>query len=596
MALRDRILIVAMVAPPLLAAAIVGARWLKAEWSRSSGDEIGLISSIHDPGSLRDLAGRKRALRDLPGERAIVLGFLAVDEPWSEDAIAALNRVVERSDPQAVQVVGVYPRDDDTLDRVAAHSLDHEARFPPFVDLMGALARELGVTQVGEVVVLGSQRGVAWRRVGDDRGAASTSDAARSPLEAAVAAVVAGETPPTPSPRLGPSLFLSTVGAAAPAVNYAKDVAPILQRRCQTCHRPGQSAPFSLLDFDDASQWSAMIREVVVERRMPPWHADARHGQFSHDRRMTEDEIAIVRGWVDAGSPPGDLSKAPPAKSWPTGWARGEPDAIVSVAPRKVAAEGPQSLQFTRVETSQTDRLFVEDRWINGAEVRPSRPEVVHHISVYIVPPGEDGPPRDVSGKFGILGWAPGAPSYHFPPGAAMKIPKGSHLVFETHYTPNGTETEDAPIMGLWFAKERPQRELILDSPGNVKLSIPPRDPLFRDDFTYEFPFPAKLLGLMGHMHLRGRAFRFDAIYPDGRRETLLSVPRYDFSWQTFYWLKEPKDLPRGAKVIVTGWWDNSAANPLNPNPAARVTVGPNSANEMLSGWMFFERSPLPAE
>lgn len=543
-------------------------------WEAPFGDPV------EDIGSLRDLDGSQRSLKSFSNYRAIVAVFLSTTMPPDDPIIASLVEREVSWRRVGVQLIGVFSNAFDTEDRIASWGMDAQAPFPLLKDIRGQWAESLGIeTETGAVVL---NRGFKL---------CSRGSINRESLSRDVSAVLEDKQPaPFDRPREGSRRRRELDETRATLVSFNKDVAPILERRCQMCHRPGRSAPFSLLTAGEAQKHSAVIREVVEQRVMPPWHADDRSLPFANDRRLTKRELETLVAWVDQGAN-ADMDPAPaPSRRWTEGWSIGKPDAIVKMpTPFQVPAEGGQSIFFHKAPREITDRLFDRDRWLAAAEVEPGEPRVTHHISVYLVRPGQAGPPEDLDQRSGVLGWAPGEPAYVFPKGSALFIPKGSSLTFEVHYVPNGRAVADQPRLALRFTETPPTRELRLLSPGNVALSIPPFDPFYRDEFTYEFPQSVRLLGLMGHMHLRGKSYLIEAHRPDGSTQTLLRVPRYDFGWQTFYWFKNAVELPRGTKLVATGWWDNSRNNPRNPNPADQVSVGPHSNMEMLSSWMFFE-------
>lgn len=553
-----------------------------------------LDQRVVDAGSLRDVRGNRRPLVDFPRRGALVLTFLGANCRLSNLYLEKIVELERSYRDRGVQFLALYPNRDETSDIVAAHALDHEIPFPVVHDEGQRQADSLGVTVTPEVCVIDRGFVLRYRGPVDQSAAVDTPrvpDASRENLEDAIAEVLRDRWVTVPMARAEGDPLRRTVPASAGAsVTFHRDVAPILQRRCQACHRPYRSAPFSLLTLADVRQRGDVLAEVIEERRMPPWHADGRYGAYSNDRRLSHEEMETFAAWFEQGMPEGNPAEAPPPIQWPIGWSIGVPDVVIE-APKafRVPATGQQIIDYSTVPSETTDMIFAEDRWVAAAEVLPGEPAVVHHISVYVVWPGQEPPPKNLDGRNGILGWAPGEPAYVFPPGSALWVPKGSRLVFEIHYVPNGRELDDRSRVGLVFAQEKPKRRLILISPGRQDLAIEPNEPHHRDQFEFTFPSPYRLLGLMGHMHLRGKAYSIDAIFPDGKRETLLRVPRYDFYWQTFYWLKQPVTLPRGTRLVETGWWDNSVNNPNNPDPAAKVKQGPASTDEMLTCWMFLE-------
>lgn len=367
-------------------------------------------------------------------------------------------------------------------------------------------------------------------------------------------------------------------------VTYAADAAKIFQDRCQSCHRPGQVAPFSLLTYDDAVAHASMIHEVVDSRRMPPWHADPKVGHFLNDRSLPPRERATLLAWVEQGAPLGDPRGLPPSRDFPDGWTIGTPDVVLTMTqPYTVVAEGVLNYQRFRVETG-----FAEDRWIQAAEVRPGNRAVVHHICVFLA---DDRPKEDRMSdeRRELVCYAPGDLPSVFPEGTAKQIPARGTLVIEVHYTPIGTVQTDQSSVGLIFARGPVARRAFTKGISQKNFAIPPgaTDYPVRSSFT--FPNDARLLSLMPHMHLRGKDFEYTATYPDGRTETLLRVPAYDFGWQSVYRLVEPRPMPRGSRIDCLAHFDNSAANPANPDPSITVRWGEQTFDEMMIGFIDFD-------
>ena len=374
-------------------------------------------------------------------------------------------------------------------------------------------------------------------------------------------------------------------------VTYSADVAPIVQEKCQACHRPGQAGPFSLQTYSQARRRAAMIREVVDGRWMPPWHADPSFGRFANDRSLSPRERSILLAWVDQGAPEGDPHSLPPPRSFPEGWTIGTPDAILEMEEvYTVQAEGTLPYQHFRIPSR-----FNEDRWVQAAEVRPGDRSVVHHILVRVMPHRSSGSEaRSSEPYFGIylVGDIPSV----FPPGIGRKIPAGSDFHFEVHYTPIGQARPDRSAIGLVFSKTPPAHQAISKGIKNDRFGIPPGAKHHPVESSFTFEHDSHLLSLTPHMHLRGKDFRYTAVYPDGRTETLLFVPSYDFAWQSIYRLEEPKPMPGGTRIDCLAHYDNSADNPANPDPTKPVHWGEQTDDEMLVGYIdYYIDDPVPA-
>ena len=389
-----------------------------------------------------------------------------------------------------------------------------------------------------------------------------------------------------PRPKLrAPKVFdpIADRPEAVGPVTYAGDVAAIVQSKCAGCHRPGQVAPFALRTYEDARRRASLIAEVVADRRMPPWHADPRHGRFANDRSLSPRERNVLLAWADQGAPPGDLAAAPPARDDPQEWTIGTPDVVFAMAePFLVPAEGVVNYQKFRVPTH-----FREDVWVQAAEARPGDRRVVHHLCVFL-----DEKVANAEGRAErpeLVCYAPGDMPSVFPPGSAKRVPAGSTLILEVHYTPIGTERPDRSRVGLIFARGPIRHRATTQGISRKDFKLAPGEADREVRSTFSFPWDARLLSLSPHMHYRGRDFRYTAFYPDGRSEVLLNVPAYDFAWQSVYRLIAPKPMPRGTRIDCVAHFDNSAANPVNPDPAATVRWGEQIWDEMMIGYIDYD-------
>jgi Copper type II ascorbate-dependent monooxygenase, C-terminal domain len=399
---------------------------------------------------------------------------------------------------------------------------------------------------------------------------------------------------------------------------FYKDVLPILQDRCQSCHRPGEAAPMPLLTYEQTQPWAKKIAAEVESKMMPPWFADPRYGHFSNDPSLTAEQITAIVNWANSGAPAGNVSDAPPPRQWTDGWNIPQPDAVVKMPqPVMIPAHGQIEYTYEIVPTH-----FTNDKWVQMVEVRPSSPAHVHHAVVYIRPPDSAwlrhapvGEPftastlRDPEERRQahettsdlLLVYAPGGAGDHFPEGMAKLVPAGSDLVFQMHYTTNGETASDQTSAGLVFAKIPPKQRVITLQLNNHAIIIPPGADNFRAEVQGTLPNDATLLSFFPHMHLRGKRFEYDIIHEDGTVETLLRV-NYHFHWQLSYQLAEPRELRAGTKLRAVAWYDNSRNNPHNPDPDKTVTWGDQTTDEMMVGffdvavpaamnkWQFFVR------
>jgi Domain of unknown function (DUF3471)/Copper type II ascorbate-dependent monooxygenase, C-terminal domain len=430
-------------------------------------------------------------------------------------------------------------------------------------------------------------------------------------------------------------------------VSFSKDVAPILFKSCANCHRPDDIAPFSVLSYKDVRPWAKSIREKVINREMPPWSADSRYGDFSNNPSLSQSEIDTIVAWVDQGAREGDSKVLPPVPQFNDAWEIGKPDVIVAMPEEyTLAAAGADDYIYFRVPTN-----FTEDKWIQAVEFRPGNKRIVHHAAVFIESPdllemakananrrGQPFDPRSVPSLFesesgsvlrkegtvrrvapdvpviddgcsspngGAIGgnagarllcvYAPGRNADIWPAGTAKRVPAGSNLIFQMHYAKTtGKPEKDRTIVGLRFARAPVEKMIESRDVTNFFFKIPPGAENHEATACYTFPRDVQLVNYMPHMHVRGKDMKYEVVYPDGRRETLLSVD-YNFNWQTLYKLKKPVPIPKGTKFMVTAHFDNSAKNARNPDPTRAVRFGEPTYDEMLVGFIDFVRE-MPKE
>ena len=399
-------------------------------------------------------------------------------------------------------------------------------------------------------------------------------------------------------------LALATVAwsadvATAP-VTFNKDVLPVLQKNCQTCHRPGEIAPMALLTYEGTRPWARAIKAAVLSKRMPPWFADPKYGHFANDRSLSQEEINTLASWADSGALEGDAKDKPAPVQWTEGWNIPKPDLVVDMpVDIEVPAKGTVEYTYMIVPTG-----FTEDKWVQEMEVRPGNSAVVHHANVYIRRPGSPWlrkyptgvafvpDEQKTSSSAGaplldenVAGFTPGKQTVVLRPGQAKLVPKGSDIVFQMHYTANGKSGKDRSKVGFVFAKGTPEKRVARIYAANTKFVIPPGAGDHHVEAAATLHENAELVSLKPHMHLRGKWMEFRAVYPTGEKEILLSVPKYDFNWQLEFVLERPKVLPKGTRLEVSAGFDNSPNNPFNPDPKQEVRWGDQSWEEMMIGY-----------
>ncbi|MFN7928152.1 MAG: cytochrome c [Blastocatellia bacterium] len=425
-------------------------------------------------------------------------------------------------------------------------------------------------------------------------------------------------------------------GNKAKTVTFTKDVAPIFNKACAECHRPGEAAPFSTLSFKDVRPWAKSIREKVANRTMPPWHADPHVGQWANDRRLSQAEIDTVVAWVDGGAVEGNAKDLPPMPKFIDGWTIGKPDMVIQMPETfTLEASGPDEYQYFEVDPG-----FKEDMYVQRAEARPDNRKIVHHIIAFIVPPAKEGQKRPQLSKEEIAklraqmekesifyrdgflqrvkadapvydnaceipeaiarkqrsseevgtllaGYAPGMNQSVWEPGLVAKVPAGSKILFQMHYSKQaGSVQKDRSSVGLIFSKTPPEKQIFTRPVANNYFQIPAGADNHKVSACWTVPDDIHILTLMPHLHVRGKAQKIEAFYPNGKSEVLLDVPTYDFSWQTVYYLKRPAAIPKGTRILVTSSFDNSAKNKYNPDPSKVVRWGDPTYDEMMIGWI----------
>ena len=420
-------------------------------------------------------------------------------------------------------------------------------------------------------------------------------------------------------------------------ITYSKDVAPILNKNCVPCHRPNDMAPMPLMNYDQVLPFARMIRESVLKRKMPPWHADASVGEFMNDARLSSAEIATIDAWVKGGTKKGDAKDTPPAPVLEQGW-HIKPDVVFTIPEFPVPKTALDDYEYFYVPTN-----FTEDKWIQAGEVLPGDRRAVHHATVSVVDQAElvkhvaehakedagvdqyhyrtgkvlhlrpDAPviddgcaapdgggiPGDPSGYLNIVPaiYLPGHMPEMRPPGYALRIPAGAYLQYQIHYSNHhGLDLKDHTSVGLVFAKEPVKHEVAQYEIWNNMFLIPPNDDNHRVTSCFTLPKDVTAVAYTAHMHFRGKSMMTKAIYPDGREEVLLNVPNYDFRWQETYFLKQQFLLPKGTKLMTVAYFDNSKNNPQNPDPSKALRWGEPSDEEMMGFWLQFADPQLVTE
>jgi len=538
---------------------------------------------------LCDGLGIAHALSDFKESRVVVLAFLGTECPLAKRYGTRLAQFQATYPQKDVAFLGIDSNRQDSAAEIAAYARSCGIPFPVLKDLHNKLADRLGALRTPEIFVLDRKRVIRYHgRIDDQFGVGYVrNEASHAFLKTAIDELLAGKAV-TRSETDVVGCFIGRMRPpdASAKATYCNQVARILNKRCVSCHRPGEIAPFALTSYEEASGWADTIAEVVRDRRMPPWFANPEIGHFVNDCSLPEVERQTLCQWAAAGAPQGDPRKLPPTPKFVEGWQLPrKPDKVFNITAKSfhVPGQGAVAYQYFNV-----DPQFTEDKWIQGLEVRPGNRAVVHHIMV-VAHPKKSGPGsrRRVKGDQCLLSFVPGGMPMVLPPGLAKLFPAGFEFLFEVHYTPVGSPQTDQSRIGVIFADPKEVTHCVRWIEAcDLDFVIPPR--------AADYPVEAdsvpirgtrvQLLQLYPHMHLRGKSFRYEARYPNGSSEVLLDVPHYDFGWQLTYRLASPKSLPRGTVVHATARYDNSADNRNNPDPNATVREGDQTWEEMMVG------------
>ena len=533
-------------------------------------------------------SGRRAALRTLAGGKATLVFFASNECPvalaYEQDLAAQWKPLRDRG----VALVAVTTSHESRA-AIDQHRSGARLPYPVYQDPGGRLAAALDATRTSEVALLAPGGRVVYQGRIDDRVTPSVRrpHATTHELADAIDAVLADRAIAAPRTQAAGCVIASpraphaaTPGEHAPS--YA-DIAPILGRYCVGCHRPGEAGPMSLVSYEQAAEWADTIADVLHENRMPPSRLsppDPHFGEFVAAPEPSAAEIARIAAWVDAGAPrgPGAARTAAPIAS--SGWAIGKPDLILTM-PRaySIPASGVVEYQYYNLLTYTGD-----ERWIEAIEIRPSARSVVHHANVYMAQAELGTVGFDAGERW--ASFAPGRPPTTFPDGVARRLPHGAKLTLEIHYTTDGVPRDDRTVIGLRFARTPPRREARGIPLGTLNFEIPPRAPAHEVTATYTLKGNGQIASFTPHMHDRGKDFRYEAILPDGTTQTLLFVPTYNFKWQFVYVPKKMIVLPKGTVLRATAHYDNSTANPRNPDPGKTVRFGLQTFEEMMFGFV----------
>lgn len=539
----------------------------------------------------KDIRYLPRSLRDLGDHKAYVFVFTNTSCPIVQKSWPRLVRLYDDFRERGVEFVSINVGPDDEIAAIAQQGVDFEIPFPMVKDSDGSCTTGLGARRTPEVVVLDHERRLRYRGRIDDqlRLGGARPQATREDLRLALEDVLAGrDVAIAETPVDGCLITPPEVAPPAEGVTFAEHIAPLFQKHCQECHRPSGGAPFSLLTFDEVRSQSEMIAEVVADRRMPPWYA-SREQHFANERGLSKVERRQIAAWVRAGCPGGDESKAPKPLTFPseTKWEIGDPDLVITaIETHSLPADG-----FVDYRYIVLPHFFLQETWISAAEILPSNPAVVHHCNLGYFAIG-----KEFDDSNFITGRVPGGTAMKLDDGLALRIPAGSVVGLQVHYTTTGKPEKNRMSVGFRFPQKPVKKELHHLQVTTSRYAIPPGAGAHPVASSRTLPCDASGVGMFAHMHLRGKDMTFVAHPPEGSAEQpskdperLLSIPNYHYDWQQNYrWEPGVKKFAKGTRIEVTAHFDNSAFNPFNPDATVTVTNGPQTVNEMMFGFFFY--------
>ena len=539
------------------------------------------------PFTLNDSRGATVRSADFAHSKCLVVAFLGTECPLAKLYGPRLQTLANEYAPKGVQFLAINSNQQDSIAEITAYVKLHEIQYAILKDPGQKVADQFGATRTPEVFVLDPLGKVLYRgRIDDQYIVGVQRDTPqRADLKMALDEFLAGKPVSVAvAEPIGCLIGRVREPQAGSTVTWSNQISRIAQAHCVECHRPGEIGPFPLLTYEDAQGWGDMIAEVVSEYRMPPWHADPAHGKFSNDRSLSTEERDLILTWVKDGCPEGDKSQLPSERKFTAGWQLTKvPDLIVTMQSQPFAVPASAGPEGVKYQNFSVDPKIKTDKWVSELEVVPGNRAVVHHIIVYVQP---DGQKQRGQGEF-LCAYVPGTRPLPLATGHAKKIKAGSWFRFQVHYTPNGSPQADLSKVGLIYAVPNTITHQVLTTEvANTGFSIEPgKDNQAFTAISQPAPIDIVLMSMAPHMHLRGKAFKYELELLDGTRQTLLDVPKYDFNWQTNYRLAEPLTIPAGARLYCTAVYDNSANNPANPDPTKTVTWGDQSWDEMMLGY-----------
>ena len=537
--------------------------------------------------AFKDIRYLERSLADFNDKKAVVVVCINTTCPLVKKYLPKLKRLEQTYRQRGVQFVALNVGSADSIRDMAAFAIEHELTFPSVQDIGAQSTVALGVQRTPEVAVIDAGGRLRYRGRIDNqyRIGGTLPKASENNLKDALDALLAGrKIAVEKTPVDGCAITRPIRQKSDRVVTFTEHVQPLIHTHCSDCHKPNTEAPFSLRTYGDVHDHAEMIAEVVSDQRMPPWYADSKHGEFTNKRGMTRNQRDTISQWVENGMPRGEAvdTPIPQTDDEPSGenWLIGKPDHIIRMfGKHTLPADGYIPYKYTILPY-----IFVEDTWVQSVQILPSNPAVLHHCNMGIVVPGGN----ETESQF-VTGKVPGGMPLLLNDGVAVLIPKGSALVLQIHYTTTGQEETCKLSVGLKYPKNIVHKRLRHLMITNRKFAIVPGASHHKVTASRTFDCDATGVGLFAHMHVRGKDMTFIAHDPDGKTDTLLRIPNYNFDWQLGYvWQPGKKRFSEGTRVECVAHYDNSTFNPYNPDATATVKHGPQTYHEMLFGFLFY--------
>ena len=539
--------------------------------------------------NVRDIANRQTNLSALAGPKGLVVAFTSTSCPVTKRQLSNIAQLEDQFRAKGINFVYVNPIETDSASDASRVSASTGLNGRYIIDTDKSISRVLAPRTTAEVFVFNANQELVYRGAADDQYTVTSSlpKPRNQWLLSTLGAVVAGKKPATANVNPSGCALEPVAAPPATAITYYDAVAPIVQKNCVSCHRQGGIAPFKLDTIADVKAHAAMIKQTVEQGTMPPWQAAPAVGTtkspWVNDCSLQPADKETLLTWLNGPRALGNIAKAPkPLPAIKDGWSLGKPDMVVTMPqPLFVPATGVLPYRVMDAEVNIT-----EDKWVQSVEVVPSAKQVVHHVLIFVRKPGQFSV-EDLNERSSFFAaYVPGTSTAAWPEGLAKKLPKGTVLRFQMHYTTNGTAATDQTKLGIRFAAKAPEHEIKVTGASNTRFRIPAGDPNYKVVSSLPIPMDIKMTALMPHMHVRGKAAKYELVMPDGTRKLLLDVPRYDFNWQHTYRYAEPLVVPKNSRLEYTCWFDNSTGNKNNPDPKREVPWGPQTFDEMQLGYI----------